>query len=111
MKNNNEFQPPADLAELDRLMRDIDGGKNLFASLSDEQRTQLKRALAERWIAEYLDDYTGPGDPKQAAQEYRAIQSGEKYPHLPVEVRNDLLMQLDEQHAEGGGPEHWTERA
>ncbi len=108
MQTTNVPQPPASVHELDLLMRRIERGEDSFAPLSDEQRAQLKYALAEQWIAQYLDNYPVPADLKTAAQEYREIASGAKYPNLPPSVRNDLLIQFDEQHAEGGGPDHWA---
>jgi hypothetical protein len=102
---------PSSVQELDLLIRRIDLGEESFAALSDEQRTQLKCELGQQWVDEYLDDYPVPSDVKEAAREYRAIASGDKYPHLPASVRNDLLIQFDLQHAEGGGPEHWIGRA
>ena len=110
MKTKNDPQPPASAQELDLLMARIDKGEESFAALSDEQREQLKSELAEEGIAQYLDDYPVPADLTLAARDYRAIQSGSKYPNIPANVRNDLLMHFDEQHAEGGGPEHWTQR-
>lgn len=106
----NEPRAPAGVQELDILIRRIDLGEESFAALSDEQRAQLKRTLGEQWVEQYLDDYPVPSDPKEAAREYRAIASGSRYPHLPSSVRNDLLIQFDQQYAEGGGPDHWTER-
>lgn len=98
--------PPANVQELDALVGKIDRGMDYFASLSDEQRNQLKAELSEDWIAEYLDDFPVPQNLEQARREYRAIASAEKYPHLPENVRNDLLLRFDEEHGEGG-PEHW----
>jgi hypothetical protein len=111
MQKANDPRPPADVHELDLLMGRIDQGADSFAALSDEQREQLKCKLADEWIAGYLDDYPVPADFVQAVRDYRAIQSGSKYPNIPANVRSDLLMHFDEQHAEGGGPEHWTQRA
>ena len=42
-----------------------------------------------------------------AAREYQAIANADKYPNLPDHVRNDLLLQFEEHHGEGG-PDHWN---
>jgi hypothetical protein len=109
MQKKNRPEPPPTAQELDLLIRRIDMGEDSFAALSDEQRGQLKCELAEEWIAKYLDDYPVPGNPAEAAREYRAIESGSKYPNVPPRVRKDLLIHFDEQHAEGGGPDHWSQ--
>ncbi|MET0962303.1 MAG: hypothetical protein ABWY05_05720 [Noviherbaspirillum sp.] len=101
------FDPPTTAQELDALMRHIDKGDGDLASLSDEQREQLKNDLAAAWLEDYLDDYPVPAERTPAALEYRAIAGGEKYPNLPEHVRSDLLIEFDEIHGEGG-PEHWN---
>jgi hypothetical protein len=108
MQTRHDPQPPASAKELDLLMHRIDLGQDGFAALSDEQRTQLKAELAEDWISGFLDDYPVPDNIEQAAREYRAIQSGALFPNIPDRVRNDILIQFDERHAEGGGPDHWA---
>jgi hypothetical protein len=110
-QTGSEPRAPSSVQELDLLIRRIDLGEESFAALSDEQRTQLKCELGQQWVEQYLDDYPVPSDVNEAAREYRAIASGDKFPHLPSSVRNDLLIQFDQLHAEGGGPEHWTGRA
>jgi hypothetical protein len=111
MHIHNDPEPPRDMQEFDILMRKIEKGEDSFAALSDEQRGQLKCELADAWIAKYMEDYPVPVDVKQAAAEYRAIQSGVRYPYVPEHVRTDLLIQFDLLHAEGGGPDHWTVQA
>jgi hypothetical protein len=100
-------EPPATAQELDAVIAKIDAGEGYFASLGDEQRDQMKTGLTEHWIAEYLDDYPVPSDRAVAVREYRAIESGAKYPHLPPNLTGDLLMRFDEVHGEGG-PQHWA---
>lgn len=101
------FDPPITALELDALMRHIDKGDGDLASLSDEQREQLKNELGDAWLEDYLDDYPVPADLKLATLEYQEIASADKYPHLPDHVRGDLLLQFEEQYGEGG-PEHWN---
>lgn len=103
---NRYPDPPGTAQELDALVDKIDSGAGYFASLSDEQRDQLKTELSEDWIAEFLDDFPVPRELDTARRDYRAIASGERYPHLPENVRNDLLLRFDEEHGEGG-PERW----
>jgi hypothetical protein len=98
--------PPSTAQELDAMLHHIDVGDGDLASLSDEQREQLKGELSDAWLADYLDDYPVPADRRQAAQEYRAIAAGNKYPNLTDHVRADLLLQFEERHGEGG-PDHW----
>lgn len=100
-------QPPSSAEELDLLMQRIDLGAGSFASLSDEQRAQLKTALSEDWIAAYLSQYPVPATLAAAIAEYRAIEAGQKYPNLPENVREDILIEFNEHHGEGG-PEHWS---
>jgi hypothetical protein len=106
MNHEFEFEPPSTVQELDTLIHQIDTGEGAFASLSDEQRTQLECELSEAWITEYLDAYPVPDDPEVARREYQLIASGKAYPNLPENVRGDLLMRFDERHGEGG-PDHW----
>ncbi|MEO8407528.1 MAG: hypothetical protein ABI476_03775 [Oxalobacteraceae bacterium] len=87
-------------------MQKIDAGAGSFASLSDEQRTQLKTALSDEWIASYLDKYPLPITLKAAMREYRAIEAGIRYPNLPEHVREDILLEFNEHFGEGG-PDHW----
>lgn len=101
------FEPPSTARELDELTRKIDAGEGGFASLSDEQREQLMFELDEAWLGDFLEDYPVPAELDAAAGEYRAIASGEKFPHLRENVRKDLLMRFNELHGEGG-PEHWN---
>lgn len=105
-KHNHTFEPPTSAEGLDALMRHIDAGDADLASLSDEQREQLRNELSDAWLEDYLDDYPVPADIRAAAAEYAAIESGDKYPSLPDHVRLDLLLQFEEHHGEGG-PEHW----
>ncbi len=101
------FEPPSTAEALDALMQHINAGDGDLASLSDEQREQLKNELSDAWLEDYLDDYPVPADIRAAAAEYQAIFSGEKYPSLPDHVRFDLLLQFEEHHGEGG-PDHWN---
>lgn len=101
------FEPPATAEALDALIRHIDIGDGDLASLSDEQREQLKNELGDAWLEDYLDDFPVPADPRDAAREYQAIADGDKYPSLPDHVRGDLLLQFEEHHGEGG-PQYWT---
>jgi hypothetical protein len=103
----HNFEPPSTAEQLDALMRHIDAGDHDLASLSDEQREQLKNELSDAWLEEYLDDYPVPANLGQAAAEYHAIANAGKYPNLPDHVRADLLLQFEERHGEGG-PEHWN---
>jgi len=105
--NKHTFEPPSTAEQLDALMRHIDAGDHDLASLSDEQREQLKNELSDAWLEDYLDDYPVPAGLEQAAAEYHAIANGKKYPSLPDHVRSDLLLQFEERHGEGG-PEHWN---
>lgn len=98
---------PSTAQELDTLIQQIDAGTQSFASLSDEQRAQLKTALSEEWIAAYLDKYPVPQALKAAMREYRAIEAGIRYPHLPDHVREDILLEFNEHFGEGG-PDHWS---
>jgi hypothetical protein len=98
--------PPSSAEQLDAFMHHIDMGDGDLASLSDEARDQLKTDLAEAWLADHLDNYPVPADLEQAGAEYRAIACGDRYPHLPEHVREDLLIQFNAVHGEGG-PEHW----
>jgi hypothetical protein len=98
--------PPSSAEQLDAYMHHIDVGDGELASLSDEEREQLRTELAEAWLADYLDAYPVPSDLEAAAAQYRAIASGEWFPHLPEHVREDLLIQFNTVHGEGG-PEHW----
>jgi len=100
-------QAPAAAQELDELIDRIDAGEGTFASLSDEQREQLKAELADEWLTEYLEEYPVPADLGDAIREYRDIESGDRYPNLPQNVRNDLLLLFDEHHGEGG-PDQWA---
>jgi hypothetical protein len=106
-KHKHTFDPPTSAEQLDALMRHIDTGDGDLASLSDEQREQLRNELSDAWLEDYLGDYPVPADIRAAAAEYQAIFSGEKYPSLPDHVRFDLLLQFEEQHGEGG-PDHWN---
>jgi hypothetical protein len=99
-------EPPSTAEQLDAFIQHIDTGDGDLAGMSDEAREQLKTELAEAWLADYLDDYPVPADLAQAAEQYRAIESGDKYPHLPAQVREDLLIQFNTVHGEGG-PDHW----
>lgn len=99
--------PPSTAQELDALMQKIDAGAGSFVSLSDEQRSQLKTRLSEEWIAAYLDKYPVPAALAAAASEYRAIETGVQYPNLPENVREDILLEFNEHHGEGG-PDHWS---
>ena len=101
------FEPPSTAEALDALMQHINTGDGDLASLSDEQREQLKNELGDAWLEDYLDDYPVPADLRDASREYQAIANADKYPNLPDHVRNDLLLQFEEHHGEGG-PEHWT---
>ena len=100
------LEPPSTAQDLDALIHKIDAGADTFASLSDEQRDQLKTDLGEEWIAGYLDKYPVPRVLAAAALEYRAIESGRQYPNLPENIRNDILLEFNERHGEGG-PERW----
>lgn len=100
-------EPPPTAQELDDLIYNIDAGTDSFAALSDEQREQLKAELGEAWLSEYLEEYPVPADLVEASHEYREIESGDKYPNLPDNIRNDLLLHFDEHHGEGG-PERWV---
>ena len=100
-------EAPASAQDLDELMYQIDSGEGMFASLSDEQREQLKAELAEEWLTEYLGEYPVPADLVEAIQEYRDIESSDRYPNLPENIRNDLLLLFDEHHGEGG-PDQWA---
>jgi len=100
-------ETPAGAQELDELMQRIDAGSDDFASLSDEQREQLKTELSEDWLTLYLDDYPVPTDVDDARNEYLAIESSDRYPNLPENVRNDLLLHFDEHYGEGG-PDQWS---
>ena len=51
------LQAPVAAQDLDELIYRIDSGQDTFASLSDEQREQLKAELAEEWLTEYLAEY------------------------------------------------------
>lgn len=101
------LEPPATAQDLDVLIHRIDAGEGTFASLSDEQRDQLKIELSEEWIAGYLDKYPVPEALAAATLEYRAIESGQQYPNLPENIRNDILLEFNERHGEGG-PEGWS---
>jgi len=98
--------PPVSVDDLDAFMHRIDAGDGELAALSDEGREQLRTELAEAWLADYLDEYPVPAGLDDAAAQYRAIASGDRYPHLPEHVREDLLIQFNAVHGEGG-PEHW----
>jgi hypothetical protein len=100
-------QAPATAQDLDELMYRIDSGQGTFASLSDEQREQLKADLADDWLTEYLQEYPVPADLGDAIREYRDIESGDRYASLPPNVRADLLLLFDEHHGEGG-PDQWA---
>lgn len=97
---------PPTAAELDELLQEIEEGEGSYAALSDEQRAQLKEELCEEWTATYLDDYPVPQNLREAVDEYREIESGERFPNLPENVRNDLLLHFDDQYGEGG-PDRW----
>lgn len=99
-------EPPASAEELDALFRRIDAGDGYFASLSDEQRGQLKEELTDAWLSDYLHLYPLPARLEDAVHAYRAIESGDKYPHVNPHIRNDLLLHFNEHFGEGG-PEHW----
>ncbi|WP_025915715.1 hypothetical protein [Herminiimonas sp. CN] len=100
-------EPPPTAQELDALMQRIDAGEGSFAPLSDEQRSQLKASLSEEWIAAFLDKYPVPMALAAAISEYRAIEAGARYPNLPENVREDILLEFNEHHGEGG-PDHWS---
>lgn len=102
-------EPPSSAQELDLLMQKIDAGAGSFAALSDEQRAQLKTGLSEDWIAAYLDKYPVPAALEAAISEYRAIEAGIRYPYLSENVREDILLEFNEHHGEGG-PDHWSGR-
>lgn len=102
------LERPTTAQDLDALIQQIDAGEDTFASLSDEQRDQLKTELGEEWIAGYLDQYPVPQALAAATLEYRAIASGRQYPNLPENIRNDILLEFNERHGEGG-PEHWSD--
>lgn len=101
--------PPSTAQQLDQMIAHIDAGDSDLASLSDEQREQLKADLCAAWLDDYLDDYPVPTDIAAATDEYLAIESGTRYPHLPDNVHDDLLMHFDEHFGEGG-PAHWMTR-
>lgn len=103
---NHNFDPPSTAEELDKLIHNIDVGEGVLASLSDEQRDQMREELTEAWLSERLDDYPVPADGEEAAREYREIESGRKYPYLPENARRDILQHFDERYGEGG-PDHW----
>lgn len=100
-------EPPSSAEQLDALMQQIDLGRGSFAALSDEQRAQLKTRLSEEWIAAYLDKYPVPASLAAATSEYRAIEAGIRYPNLPQNVCDDILLEFNEHHGEGG-PDHWS---
>lgn len=100
-------EPPRDVEELDALLNRIDVGHDDLAALSDAQREDLKEELGQAWLTKWLPAYQVPAALPEAAALYRAIASGEKYPHLTDHVREDLLIRFDEEHGEGG-PEHWS---
>lgn len=100
-------EAPANVQELDEMLYQIDAGQGYFSALGDEQRDQLKAELSEEWLTEYLAEYPVPADLVEAIQEYRDIESCDKYPNLPENVRNDLLPLFDEHHGEGG-PDQWA---
>lgn len=102
----NVADVPPSAQELDELLQDIDEGEGTFAALSNEQRAELKEELCEEWLASYLDDYPVPSNLREAVDEYREIEAGERFPNLPENVRNDILAQFNDQFGEGG-PEHW----
>jgi hypothetical protein len=106
-RHKHLFEPPSTAEELDALMQHIDTGDGDLASLSDEQREQLKNELGDAWLEDYLDDFPVPAGLPAAAREYQAIANADKYPNLPDHVRNDLLLQFEEHHGEGG-PDHWN---
>lgn len=87
-------------------MQKIDAGAGSFASLSDEQRAQLKTALSEEWLTTYLEKYPVPVALAVAITEYRAIEAGLRYPNLPENVRADILLEFNEHYGEGG-PDCW----
>lgn len=102
------YLPPSSTAQkLDALMQRIDAGSGSFASLGDEQRAQLKTALSEEWIAASVDKYPVPAALSAAMRAYRAIAAGTRYPHLPEQVREDILQEFNEHFGEGG-PDHWS---
>jgi hypothetical protein len=105
MENIADVPPTAQ--ELDELLQDIDEGEGTFAELTDDQREQLKEELCEEWLATYLDDYPVPNNLREAVDEYREIESGDRFPNLPENVRNELLLQFDDQFGEGG-PDNWS---
>ena len=101
------FEPPSTAEDLDALMRHIDIGDGDLASLSDEQREQLKNELGDAWLEDYLDDFPVPAELREAAVAYQAIADADKFPSLPDHVRGDLLLLFEEHHGEGG-PQHWN---
>jgi hypothetical protein len=100
-------EPPKDVEQLDALLYRIDAGHDDLAALSDTQREDLKEELGQAWLTKWLPAYQVPAALPEAGALYRAIASGEKYPHLTDHVREDLLIRFDEEHGEGG-PEHWS---
>ena len=104
--DDDVIAPPATAQELDELFGEIDEGEGTFASLSDEQRMQLKEELGDEWIANYVDDYPVPNNLREAIDEYREIESGGRFPNLTDSVRNDVLLQFDDQYGDGG-PDNW----
>lgn len=98
---------PPTVQELDELLQDIDEGEGSFATLTDEQRAQLKEELCDEWLASYLEDYPVPNNLREAIDEYREIEAGDRFPNLPEGVRNELLQQFDDQFGEGG-PDSWS---
>jgi hypothetical protein len=100
-------EPPKDVEELDALLHRIDVGHDDLAALSDEQREGLKEELGQAWLTKWLGGYRVPVALPEAGALYRAIASGEKYPHLTDHIRQDLLIRFDEEHGEGG-PVHWS---
>lgn len=105
MENIADVPPTAQ--ELDELLQGINEGEGTFAELTDDQREQLKEELCEEWLATYLDDYPVPNTLREAVDEYREIESGDRFPNLPENVRNELLLQFDDQFGEGG-PDNWS---
>lgn len=101
------LSPSSTAQKLDALMQRIDDGSGSFAALSDEQRAQLKSALSEEWIATSVDKYPVPASLAAAMREYRAIAAGVQYPHLPEQVREDILQEFNEHFGEGG-PDRWS---
>lgn len=104
MENIADVPPSAQ--ELDELLQDIEEGEGTFATLTDDQREQLKEELCEEWLATYLDDYPVPNNLREAVDEYREIEAGDRFPNLPDNVRTELLAQFDSQYGEGG-PDNW----